>query len=481
VFTPPDKPALSLVPRRTTHLPYIQKRGIGPNLQSISGYPKIEPLGHYFRSLESSDRVPIQKLRALANTIPARRAKNRIANGVLAMPWSINPPREDREKDSAIERAAQLERALRRPNHEQHNTYRKLINAAIDEILVLGFAAVERQPGYDSDRPFWLWLADGSQIRVNTEWQAHREELVPRFFDCGHRRSEEDWTAIANENLFIIQTDINTHELVPPSTLEVAYKMISSWLRLGEFQEVTTSQATREYLLSLIGASQEEIDNFRAYWQDEIQGKGKIPIVNYHLEVNKLGAKTDEELYLKYTDYLLKMIALAFNLTNRDFNITEHDNRATSGAAADSAFSDAILPMALTIQESLQVEVIDFYEPGFTLDYSDTEPRNQWDEASVASLLFKNNILTKDETRSRVGMPPIRGTAGNAFANGYSPDDDPEIVQQSPESSDDEIQENLGNNDKRETGTSSKPSKTEPATAAKTFISLTEPTQLSLF
>jgi hypothetical protein len=97
-------------------------------------------------------------------------------------------------------------------------------------------------------------------------------------------------------------------------------------------------------------------------------------------------------------------------------NITEADNRATAGVAADATFADAILPMAKCIEEHFNIEVVDYYEPGFFIEYTDSEPRGEKEEADTANQLFTGNVISRNEARARVGEESL-GSSGDVFAN----------------------------------------------------------------
>lgn len=410
----------------STNSPYAVKSGY---------YPKLEIANNLQRSISNLERIPLQQLRTFSRIIPVRKAFHKISNGVLAMPWTVRPPQELTKDEKALAWADELRKALLKPNRGEHNTYSKFVRALIAELLTLGFAAVERQPGKPSTQPFWLWVANGGHIHVNSEWSPDKEGLIPRFFDCSSDPVRQKLcTPLKNEELFIIQLETNSYELVPPSPLEIAFNLINSWLKVGQFQSNTTGQAVRDYILDLgPDTSQEDLDAFRQYWETDVLGKGKIPIVGGgKVNVVKLGAKNDEELYPKYTEYLLRLIGLAFDLSTRDYNITEPDNKATAGVAADATFSDAILPMAQCLEEHFNIEVIDFYEPGFFIEFIDSEPRGEKEESETATLLFEKNLITRNEGRLRVGEESL-GPSGDVFADGASranQEDRPESQQQ---------------------------------------------------
>lgn len=367
-----------------------------------------------------ASRLTAADLRRVSQAIVVRRAIRRIGNGVLSMPWSILPPENLIRDPAAIAQAKRLRNALKQPNREEHNLYSKFVRAIVHEIITIGVAAVERhlgEPNDPSSQAIWLFLANANNIQVNQAWSPQIAGIEPRFFDYGGGSQRSGGMPIFAEDMFLIQMDANTYELIPPSPLEIAYHMIQAWLGLGEFQTTTTSQAVREYILVLKGADQNDVDAFRAYWEAEVEGSGKIPILGGEgIQVEKLGARNDDELYLRYTDYILRIIAVAFDLSNRDYGITDHDNRATAGVAADTVFQDAVLPMGLCIREHLELEVIDYYFPGFRLEITDTEPRSQEQEAATATELFKERVISRNEARLRSGHDALPG--GDVFADG---------------------------------------------------------------
>lgn len=382
-------------------------------------YPSMNISGAFQRSVANLDRLTLEQLRTFSRTIVAQRAIDKIANGVLGMQMFVKPPRDLSKDETALDHCNKLEKALARPNRDDQNTYRKFLSAVITDILVLGFAAIERQPGTPKDQPFWLWPANAANIRANPNWSADKEGIEPRYYDFSPNPKGQQGIPLLSKNLFLVLRKTTTWELIPPSPLEVAYNMISAFLGLGEFQQLTTSSATQEYILDIGDTTRPELEAFREYWQEEVLGQGKTPIVAGKGLVKsvKVGAAADEGLYHKYAEFVLKMIALAFGMTGRDFNLTDHDNRATAGVAADSSFQDAILPMALTIREHLEIEVIDFYSPEYELQISDSEPRSEDEEAATAETLFTGNLITRNEARRRTGDDTC-GPIGDFFSDG---------------------------------------------------------------
>lgn len=419
----PIRPQQKNPPGRKT-IRMFQKDKSAGLIKTSGEYPALDPRKAFERSINVTKKIPIEMLRAATHVAPVRRAIRRICNGVLEMPFQIKPPEDLMGNDKAIAQADAIKEALFHPNDDEHDTYRKFIYAMVSDLLIMGYAVVERSPvnpEKDDPRPFRLWLADPAKISLNPDWtpDPKTKDKVPRFYDM----SQADHLNPVGEpfmydEMFIIQEQASSYTLIPPSPVETAFMFIANYMGLVIFQAQTTGGASSEYALDLGDVSLEELDAFRRYYEDQIAGSGKKPIFAGRGQANilKFGANSDSGLYLGYHDVILKAIAMSFGLTPRDMGITEHDNRATAGAAADSGFQDAILPLAKVIMESLQLYVVDFFFPGYRIQYIDTEPRTQEQESSLAIQLYEKQIITFNEARGRCGMEEMDD--GDHFVDG---------------------------------------------------------------
>jgi hypothetical protein len=417
--------------KRQTTINVTDKGIKQPIVKNSIGTPDpFNPTSHYN---QSASRRSLS-LRSISYKTLFSRAIERISNSVAAMPWTIAPMDDEKADKPALEKARELTKALSRPNQDEHDLYTTFVKALIRDILVIGLAVVERQPGTEGFQPFWLWGTPPEKIYLDSGWDASREGLHPRFWYCINTNAnsyeylnEDNWIPILNKNMFLIQNRVATNELFPPSPVAAAYERLNTWLSLDSYQARTVSNPVRDYMVALEEAtSEEEIDRFREYWRVHVVGSGEIPVVGGKVNVIKFGAKNDEELFVKFSDYLAGLIALEFGLSKRDYGIDPHDNRSTMGPAADLSFQDAILPIANCVIDNLNAKVIDFYAPGFILSLTDTEPRKESEEAQTATILYTGNLVTKDEGRRRVGEKPLL-QGGNKFMDGSTDSVDAEV------------------------------------------------------
>lgn len=420
------------IPKRLSFSPLAQSSKLAKKQQPVLtserlGGFHIDPTTHYTKSQARQKRVPIEYLAAFGNALPIYGAITRISNGIAGMPWSILPPEGDLDSQEEDTMTKGIESALREPNVEETDSYSLFTTSVIRDLLKFNVAAVERLPGLQGDRdhPFWLWSISPDRIQFNKEWTPQTDGFIPRYYDTQGNSNPLDWRPLLSKELFLIKYYASSKELVPPGPLEICYNCVVSWLGLVDYQFTTTSRASQEYILDIGQCTPNELKEFRAYFQETtgtlIIGRtaGSHPI-----EVKKLGARTDEELYLKYEEKLLRFLALGFQLSPRDMNITADDSYATADVSASSTFQFAVLPMAKCWFERINKDVVNFFVPGYKVEPSDMEPRNEKDEAETAGTLKKDGIITLNEARLRTGYKEI-GQKGDVFVDGSRSDDLP--------------------------------------------------------
>jgi hypothetical protein len=116
-------------------------------------------------------------LRKFAETPLVRRAINLIKDRVASMDWQVRLKRDsDPEKVAFAEKRARiLRRSLEFPNAS--DSFRTLIEQAIEDTLVGGFGAIEMELTGDAAKPFELWAVDGATIRIDPKWDGSADSV----------------------------------------------------------------------------------------------------------------------------------------------------------------------------------------------------------------------------------------------------------------------------------------------------------------
>jgi hypothetical protein len=337
------------------------------------------------------------------------------------MRWRIEPPSGASEKD-AQKTCKLISTCLRHPTWEiGQNTYSSYLSAVVRDLLTLNFAAIQRMDGKRGGREgFTLRCIDAARISYDPTWVPNDGDRRPRYF---YRDNTGNNLPILDSELFIIQRETSSYRLIPPSPVEIAFPFVLSFLALHGFQKETTGEAKAEFILDIGDVSRNELEAFRDYWKESVEGRGATPIVagKGQLQSIKLGATSDSGLYLTYTEFLLRMIAQSFDLTPRDLGKEDY-TYATAGVSAMAAFQEAILPIAQCLTNFENEEAIDFYFPGYRKELNDYEPRDEGAEAQTHVMLFEANVATLNEIRQKLGFDRLE-KRGDVFANGSTLED----------------------------------------------------------
>ena len=98
--------------------------------------------------------------------------------------------------------------------------------------------------------------------------------------------------------------------------LEVAFETVNQFLSASRYAGRLASNSVVQYALWLNEATPEQHDRLIRWWQDEIEGTGRVPMLSCEQkpEVLRFAGGTDADLRLPWQEALIRMIANAFEL-----------------------------------------------------------------------------------------------------------------------------------------------------------------------
>ena len=133
--------------------------------------------------------------------------------------------------------------------------------------------------------------------------------------------------------------------------LEVAFEAVNAFLGAHRYAGRLASNSVVEYALWLQDLPPEHHERLIRWWQDEIEGTGRVPILSVENkpEVLRFGGGTDADLRLQWQEFLLRVIADAFDLPPQCLGLERDVNRSTAAEMSDQAFRQAIVPTARSV------------------------------------------------------------------------------------------------------------------------------------
>ncbi len=390
-------------------------------------------------------------LRRFSETPVARRAINCIKDRIAGMRWRVQP-RQGYSLEAiayGAERVRLLTSNFEAPNPE--DSFRSFAEQVLEDVIVGGYGAIEvqlgegwdqksahlvsdaggtslrssgtgdapvatqpvsTQPGhteYDSPRttPLVLWPVDGSSIRMNLEWDGAVDS--PRYVQI--RDQSNTKVELNDDELIYMRLNPRTHTPFGLGRLEVAFETINAFLGAHRYAARLASNSVVQYALWLQDLTPEHHERLIRWWQDEIEGTGKVPILSVESkpEVLRFGGGTDADLRLQWQEFLLRVVASAFDLPPFYLGVERDVNRSTAEEMNELAFQQAIVPTARLFAESLTqgaiVKRLGWNDLEFV--FADVDATDPLEEAQIQEILLRSGVLTVNEVRRMRGLEAL--------------------------------------------------------------------------
>jgi len=348
-------------------------------------------------------------LRRFAETPVVRRAINVIKDRIAAMDWQVRVRRGVKAEDVAF--LSRKLRALRRILEEPNPTdsFRTLMEQVIEDALTGGYGAIEMEPTGDPERPAMLWPVDGASIRINAKWEG--QEDTPRYAQALPGQLESSAIELRDDQLIYIRMNPRSFTPFGLGPLEVAFETVNQFLSAHRFAGKLAANSVAQYALWLNEATPTQHDRLIRWWQDEIEGTGRVPLLSTEQkpEVLRFAQGTDADLRLAWQEFLIRMVANAFGLPPLMLGLEADVNRSTAAEMADEAFRGAISPLAMLlaghITRDLFSKCIGWRD--FEFAFNELSARDEMTELAVQVQLLQAGVLTVDEVRAMRGLAPM--------------------------------------------------------------------------
>jgi HK97 family phage portal protein len=353
-------------------------------------------------------------LRRFAETPVVRRAINVIKDRIAAMDWQVRVRRGFKAEDVAF--AGRKLRALRHTLEEPNpaDSFRTLMEQVIEDALTGGFGAVEMEPTGDAERPAMLWPVDGASIRINAKWDGGEE--TPRYAQAVPGQLESSAVELLDRQLMYVRMNPRSFTPFGLGPLEVAFETVNQFLSAHRFAGKLAANSVAQYALWLNEATPAQHDRLIRWWQDEIEGTGRVPLISTEQkpEVLRFAQGTDADLRLQWQEFLIRMVANAFGLPPLMLGLEADVNQSTASEMADEAFRGAISPLAMLlaghITRDLFAKCIGWRE--FEFAFNELSARDEQTELQVQVQLLQAGVLTIDEVRAMRGLAPLAEKQG---------------------------------------------------------------------
>jgi HK97 family phage portal protein len=348
-------------------------------------------------------------LRKFAETPVVRRAINVVKDKIASMDWQVRVRRgyDAANIPDAEERLNALRLSLEEPNAS--DSFRVLWEQVLEDLLVGGFGAVEMEATGDAARPFHLWAVDGATIQIDSKWNG--DPLKARYAQATGQLGREGLVPLLDDELMYVRLNPRTHTPFGLGRLEVAFETVNQFLSANRYAGRLASNSVVQYALWLNEATPEQHDRLIRWWQDEIEGTGRVPLLSCEQkpEVLRFAGGTDADLRLAWQEMLMRLIASAFEIPPMLLGLQHDVNRSTASEMADEAFQSAVVPVAKLLAEHITRDLfakkLGWRE--FEFSFNALETRDEMQEVQIQTALLQAGVLSVDEVREMRGLAPL--------------------------------------------------------------------------
>ncbi len=212
-----------------------------------------------------------------------------------------------------------------------------------------------------------------------------------------------------------------THTPFGLGRLEVAFESIGQLLGASRYAGRLAANSVVQYALWLEETSPEQHDRLIRWWQDEIEGTGRVPVLSCanKPEVLLFAGGTDADLRIAWQEFLIRMIGNAFDLPPMLLGLEADVNRSTASELADEAFQAAIVPVAKLLAEHITRDLFGkcIAWPEFEFVFNELESRDEQEEVAIQVQLLNAGVLSVAEVRAMRGLPPAQPLLQPASGN----------------------------------------------------------------
>lgn len=182
------------------------------------------------------------------------------------------------------------------------------------------------------------------------------------------------------------------------------------------------NDATPNLVISMPKSTEEQRRRFRAEWMERFKGVFKshgVATVNGEAIINKVGDNMKDMDMVNGRTFLRNAVLEHFGVPREIMGITESSNRATSEAAQYIYAQNVLMPSLLRREEAINEQIIPLFGPDLVWHYDDIVPRNQEFDKAKALDGWNAGLLTKDEARELLDLPPA-ATGGDVYKATFS-------------------------------------------------------------
>lgn len=182
------------------------------------------------------------------------------------------------------------------------------------------------------------------------------------------------------------------------------------------------NDATPSLVVAMPNSTSEQRARFRNQWFEKFKGALKshgLATVNGDAVINKISENMKDMDMIQGRTFLRDAVLEHFGVPREIMGITENSNRATADAAQFIYAQNVLMPNLRNIEDAVNQQLIPYFGDNLIWHFDDIVPHNQEFDKAKALDGWNAGLLTKDEARELLDIPPSK-TGGNVYKVQFS-------------------------------------------------------------
>lgn len=289
------------------------------------------------------------------------------------------------------------------------------MEAVIEDIIVGGYGCIEPRLTPNYLRPFKLWAVDGSTIRLFLDWTESTPDR-PKYAQMTGLKGERGIVTFLDSELLYIRDNVRTATPFGLGKLEVAFNTVNAFLSAQSMAaNAGADQVHKTWLWWEQTINPGHMQTIRRHILNELEGQQKISLMAglKKPEVVDVTPVKPEDLLLDWQEFLIRIIANAFDISPMSLGLERDVNRNTGQVMADADFRNAVVPMARRIEEALNTFVWNYVgRKDLEFGFIGLDDPDSLTKVMIQQRKYMMNALTPDEIREEDDRQPLPGGWG---------------------------------------------------------------------
>jgi hypothetical protein len=341
------------------------------------------------------------------NCVPLRTAYNRRKQQISQAKWRVI--RLDDPKAEANPAVVAAVTKLLRTVNPKGESFRSLLDQVMEDYLTLDAGCIEKEKTFGGAVK-WLWAVDGATIVPDPDWDG-TDPGAARYFQYVDGRKVAE---LRNDQLVYIMGTPTTYSPIGWSRTETLVRAIEAILYGDQYDYEMLRQTAPAGILDLgRGLQAEQVQAYREYYENEIAGGKDIAIFGggevgpgSGVTFTPFQRSARDMERASYREWLVKMVAMVFEMDPTIFGITGDVNKSAS-KTLQVRTDEGHVADANLIAEFIEREIISEFDENHGFEFEDLNARDEMAQAKIDQIYSSIGVETPNSILVREGRDKV--------------------------------------------------------------------------